>query len=218
MRKKVTATIAATGHSYKTTTTKATTSKAGSVVTKCTICSSVKSTKKIAKISSVTLSDKSYTYNGKVKTPTVTVKDSNGKVLKKGTDYTVKYSNGRKNVGQYTVTVTFKGNYSGTKKLTFKILPKGTSISKLTPGSKKLTVNWKKQSSQTTGYEIQYSTSKNMKSAKTVIVNKNSTTSKTIKSLKASKTYYVRVRTYKTVGDTKFYSSWSSVKNAKVGK
>ena len=204
-------------HTYKTVITKATTSKSGSKVVKCEDCGKVKSKSTIAKISSVKLSTTSYTYNGNKKTPTVTVKDSKGNKLKNGTDYTVKYSSSsRKNVGTYTVTVTFKGNYSGTKKLTFKIVPKSTSISKLTAGKKSFTAKWSKQSTQTTGYQIQYSTSSKMANASTKTISKNSTTSQTIKSLKSGKKYYVRIRTYKTVNGSKIYSSWSSVKSVKT--
>ncbi len=208
------------GHSYKTVTTKATMSKTGSIVKKCTACGKVDSNTAIAKIKSVKLSKKKFTYNGKAQKPTVTVKDSNGKTLKQGTDYTVKYSSGRKNVGQYTVTVKFKGNYSGTKTLTFTIVPKGTSVSKLTAGKKQFSVKWKKQATQTSGYEIQYSTSSKMKNAKTVTIKKTGTTSTTVKKLKSGKKYYVRVRTYKTVKingkSVKLYSSWSSIKNIKT--
>ena len=74
---------------------------------------------------------------------------------------------------------------------------------------------WKKQSTQTKGYQIQYSTDSKFKSGnKTVTVNKNSTTKKTISKLKAKKKYYVRIRTYKTVGKQKYYSDWS--KSVKV--
>ncbi|MBE6740657.1 MAG: hypothetical protein E7565_10145, partial [Ruminococcaceae bacterium] len=75
----------------------------------------------IDKIAKVELSATSYTYNGSVFTPTVLVKDAAGKTLKKDTDYTVTYASGRKNVGSYDVMVTFKGKYSGSKKLTFKV-------------------------------------------------------------------------------------------------
>lgn len=207
------------GHVY-TTTVKATTSKNGSVTKKCVVCGKVASTSTIAKISSVKLSATSYKYDGNTKKPGVTVTDSNGKKLKNGTDYSVSYPSGRKNVGQYTVTVTFKGNYSGTKKLTFKICPKGTSISKLTAGKNQFTAKWNKQATQTTGYQIQYSTASDMSSAKTVTVSKNGTTSATVKKLKKSKTYYVRVRTYKTVKingeNKKICSSWSSIKKVKT--
>ena len=212
--------IKATGHKYKTTTTKATQKKDGSVITKCTVCGAVKSKTVIAKASSVKLSKTSFTYNGKTQKPSVTVKDSKGKTLKNGTDYTVKYSKGCKNVGQYTVTITFKGKYSGTKTLTFKIVPKGTSISKLTAGKKQFTAKWSKQTTQTTGYELQYSTKSSMSGAKTVKINKNKTTSSTVKKLKGKKKYYVRVRTYKTVKingkSVKLYSSWSKVKSVKT--
>lgn len=65
------------------------------------------------------LSVTSYTYDGKAKTPGVTVKDGT-KTLVNGTDYTVKYSN-NVNVGTATVTVTGKGNYTGSKSTNFKI-------------------------------------------------------------------------------------------------
>ena len=217
---KYTKTIKATGHKYKTTTTKATQKKDGSTVTKCTVCGAVKSKTVIAKASSVKLSKTSFTYNGKTQKPTVTVKDSKGKTLRNGTDYTVKYSKGCKDVGQYTVTITFKGKYSGTKTLTFTIVPKGTSISKLTAGKKQFTAKWSKQTTQTTGYELQYSTKSSMSGAKTVTVSKNKTTSSTVKKLKSGTKYYVRVRTYKTVKvngkSVKLYSSWSKIKNVKT--
>ena len=208
--------------STKTTTTKATTSKDGKIVKVCTVCGKTVSTTVIPKASSIKLSATSYTYNGKVKTPAVTVKDSKGKTLKKNTDYTVSYASGRKYVGKYAVKITFKGNYSGTKTLNFYIKPKATSISSVSAGSKKFTVKWKKQATQTTGYQIQYSTSSKFSKAKTVTVGKNSTTSKAIKKLKGKKKYYVRVRTYKTVKingkATKIYSSWSKAKSVTTKK
>lgn len=110
-------------HSYKTTTTKATFTKKGSIVKKCTLCGKVESNKTIQAAKSVKLSATSYMYNGKVKSPSVVLKDASGKTLKKNTDYTVTYASGRKKVGTYKVTVKLKGNYSGTKTLTFTIKP-----------------------------------------------------------------------------------------------
>lgn len=175
--------------------------------------------KKAAK-KTVTLSTASYVYNGKIKTPSVTVKDRNSKILKKDTDYTVTYASGRKNVGKYSVKVKFKGKYRGTVTKTFKIKPKNTNISKVTAKSKSFTVKWKKYTTQTTGYQIQYSTSSKFTSGTTkkVTVSKNSTTSKTINKLKSKKKYYVRIRTYKTVSGTKYYSSWSSTKSVTTKK
>lgn len=204
-------------HSYRDVITKASLSKNGKVENKCTTCGYISKTTVIYAPKTVNLSAASYTYNGKVKTPSVTVKDSKGKKLKNGTDYTVKYSKGRKSIGKYTVTVTFKGNYSGTKKLTFEIIPAKVTLSKLTAGSKALTATWKAVSG-VTGYEVQYSTSKKFtsKTTKTVKIKSSKTKKTTIKKLTKGKKYYVRIRAYKTVSKKPVYGAWSSVKNIKV--
>ena len=206
-------------HTYVSKTKEATTSKNGSVITYCKNCGVQKSKTTIYRVKTLKLSTTSYTYNGKAKKPSVKVIDSKGKVL--GSKYyKVSYSSGRKAVGTYTVTVKLRNGYKGTLKKTFTIKPKSTKIAKLTTGSKKLVVTWKKQTTQTTGYEIQYSTSKKFtkSTTKKVVVSKNKTTKKTIKSLKANKKYYVRIRTYKTVKGKKIYSDWSAVKSIKIKK
>lgn len=208
-------TVAKKAHTYKTTTTKATLKKNGKQVTKCSVCGDVKSTKTVYYPKTIKLSATSYTYNGKAKTPTVTVKDSKGNTLKKDTDYTVKYASGRKNPGKYTVTVTFKGKYEGTKKLTFTIKPAKAALSKVTAGSKQATVAWKAVSGAT-GYEVQYSTSSKLRSSKTATVKKGSTKKTTIKKLTKGKKYYFRVRAYKTIDGKKVYGAWSSVKSVKI--
>lgn len=76
---------------------------------------------------SASLSKSEYAFDGKVKTPAVTVKDQNGKKLKENKDYTVKYSSGRKQVGKYTAKVTIKGKKAKTIKLDFYILPSKTA-------------------------------------------------------------------------------------------
>ena len=204
------------GHQTENILTKATLKTDGKIEERCKICKKVIGTKTIAKIADVKLSGNSYVYDGKTKTPSVTVKNSKGKTLAK-TDYSIAYAKGRKNVGSYTVTITLKNNYSGTVKKTFKIVPKTTSISKLTAGKKKLTVKWKKQATQTTGYQLQYGTSSKFKGAKTATITKNKTVSKAISKLKAKKKYYVRIRTYKTVKvngkSVKLYSAWSKAKS-----
>jgi len=130
--------------------------------------------------------------------------------------YTVSYSSGRKNVGTYKVTVKFKNGHSGSYSYTYKINPPKTTVSKLTAGSKSIKVAITKKSTQVTGYQIQYSTSKTFSSAKTATVSSYKTTSYTLKSLSAKKTYYVRVRTYKKVGSTTYYSGWSTYKYVKT--
>ena len=157
---------------------------------------------------------KDATYTGKAITQKITVK-LGSKTLKAGVDYTISYKN-NKNVGKATITITGIGAYKDSVVKTFKINPKSTKISKVTAGKKSLKVTVGKQTKEVTGYEIQYSTSKKFKSAKKVTIKKAKTTSATIKKLKAKKTYYVRVRTYKPVKGKKYNSGWSSCKKAKT--
>ena len=214
--------IAKIAHTTKQTVTKATPTANGTIVNYCSVCKKTLSTTVIPKASSIKLKATSLTYNGKVRTPKVIVKDRTGKTLVKNTDYTVSYAKGRKYVGKYAVKITFKGKYSGTKTLYFTIKPKATSISSLTAGSKKFTVKWKKQATQTTGYQVQYSASSKFSKAKTVTVGKNTTVSKKISKLSGKKKYYVRVRTYKTVKingkSIRIYSGWSKAKTVTTKK
>ena len=163
---------------------------------------------------SVKLSTSTYTYNGKVKTPGVKV-SVNGTVLTKD-NYSVSYGKGRKNVGTYTVKVTLKNDYAGSKTVSFKINPPKSAVKKLKKGKKSFTVYVKKQSKQTSGYQVQYSTSKKFKSAKTKSLTSYKKTTLKVKKLKKHKKYYVRVRTYKKVGKAKYYSGWSSAKSVKT--
>ena len=210
------------GHQNKSQLTKATTAKDGQTYKKCTVCGAVTGKTVIPKASNIKLSKTAYTYNGKVQRPGVTVKNSKGKALKNGTDYKISYPKGMKNVGKYTVKVTLKGNYSGTKSLTYNINPKGTGVSKVKAAKKGFKVTWKKQRTQTTGYQVQYSTSSKFKKAKTMTISKNKTTSKSVGKLSAKKKYYVRVRTYKTVKiggkSVKLYSGWSKAKSVTTKK
>lgn len=89
-----------------------------------------------------------------------------------------------------------------------------TSIKSMTRASKAFTVKWSKKAY--TGYQIQYSLKSNMTSSKTVTVTKASITSKKITKLKARKTYYVRVRCYKTELGKKVYSKWSTKKTVRT--
>ena len=214
--------IAKIAHTTKQTVTKATPTANGKIVNYCSVCKKTLSTTVIPKASSIKLKATSLTYNGKVRTPKVIVKDRTGKTLVKNTDYTVSYAKGRKYVGKYAVKITFKGKYSGTKTLYFTIKPKATSISSLKAGSKKFTVKWKKQATQTTGYQVQYSASSKFSKAKTETVSKHTTVSKNISTLSGKKKYYVRVRTYKTVKingkSIRIYSGWSNAKTVTTKK
>ena len=185
----------------------------GSKSIHCKNCETISEAIAIPRINSVKISATAYTYSGGVKTPSVTVKDANGNALHNKTDYIVQYASGRKNVGTYKVIVTLKDNYSGKKTLSFTINPKGTAISSLSKSKKAFTAKWKKQSAQTSGYQLLYSTNSKFKSRnKYVTVSSYKTTSKTIKKLAAKKKYYVKIRTYKSVSGKKYYSGWSAAK------
>lgn len=156
-----------------------------------------------------------YTYNGKVRKPSVAVKA--GEKTFSASEFAVKYSGGRKNVGNYSVTVAMKGKYTGKKTVTFRINPKGTAVQKLTKGRKQMKVTWKAQKTQVSGYRIQYSTSSKFKKDTHIkTVKSYKTKSLKVKKLKAKKKYYVRIQTYKTVGGIKYYSGWSKAKSVKT--
>ena len=154
-------------------------------------------------------------FTGKNITQTITVK-YNGKTLKKGTDYTVSYSN-NKSIGTATVKIAGKGSYTGTITKTFKINPAKQEIQKLTAKSKAFFVDWAQKGSAT-GYEIQYATNSKFTSAKKVTITNNKTDTKTITKLSGKKKYYVRVHSYTTVKGTKYYGAWSSTKTVTTKK
>ena len=173
-------------------------------------------------VKTVKLSQKSFNYNGKRQSPKVVLKDKSGRTLVEGRDYTVSGETSRKKVGIYTITVKGKGYYTGTKKLTYKILPRKTQLKKLKVRKKHLVVTWKKGAKDISGYQVQCSGDKHF----------SDSYSNTVKGRKNCKTVplncfseehpfgvskaYIRVRTYKVVGGKKYYSKWSKVKTAKA--
>ena len=162
----------------------------------------------------ITLSKDSYVYDGKVHKPTVKVKAGSKSVS--SSDYTVSYED-HKNVGKATVTVKGKGEYKGyTGTATFRITMKKTSLSGLTAGeSGTLKASWRKDS-QADGYQVQYGTRKDFSgTVKTKKLGAGSL-SVTLDKLTSGKKYYVRIRAYKKVGGTNWYSDWSAAKQAAV--
>ncbi len=135
-----------------------------------------------------------------------------------GTSYTdtaVKSNNGT--TYYYTVRA-YGGATSAYRAGTKTVRLTAPTISSLTcAAAKSLTLKYAKNS-KATGYQIQYATSSSFSSYKTVWVSSSSTLTKKLTSLTKNKTYYVRVRAYKTVSGTKYYSAWSSVKSKKVTK
>ena len=154
-------------------------------------------------------------YTGKTQKPSVTLRN-NGVKLVKDKDYTISYSK-NKSIGQAVITIKGKGNYSGTRKIYFSIVPKAPTFSKLKSSSKgKLTAYWKRVSGAG-GYQIQYSLNSSFGSVKSVTAGAGSS-SKTISGLAKGKVYYVRVRCYKKVSGKKYYSAWSKVRKVTVKK
>ena len=162
----------------------------------------------------VTLTSK-VTYNGKAQKPSVVVKYGSKK-LKNGTDYKLSYKN-NKNIGTATITLTGKGNYQGTRRLTFGILPKKAFLTEVrSKKAKTAQVKWRKDSSAS-GYVIYYSTDPKFKEGvKKLTISKNKTTSTILKNLKAKKTYYVKAASYKKTGGKTYIGSYSATKKVRI--
>lgn len=177
---------------------------------------------------SVIFRSKSYTYDGKVKTPTIALSESAEDAdyqflapFPTANDYKLTCSTNRRSVGAHEVTFTFHGNYTGELTYTFKINPKGIKISTVTAGKRSMTVKWKAlkvkmPKYRITGYQIRYSRNSNMKSPITVTVKGYKAVSKKIAKLKSKKKYYVQIRTYMKVGKSTCYSSWSTKRAVRV--
>ncbi len=216
-----------------------------------------KDTTKI-KVTSNIKSSYTYSFNNKSKSIPITLKAENGKVLKNGKDYIVYYyspasisecavTKKPKNVGNYAIgIILLNDNYYLDKSFNWwnigkgeksglYITPQTTAIKQLSKSKNSVKITWKKRKTELTGYQIQYSLSKDMKNAKTITVKNKDRASKVINKLKSNKKYYFRVRTYKTVKCTnkygqyvnqnfeaskaqtyKLYSKWSKIKSVKV--
>ena len=160
-----------------------------------------------------TVKTKNVTYNGKAQKPSVTVYVGKKKLSRKY--YSVAYKN-NKNVGYGTVTVKGKGRYAKySGAATFKVNLKKVSLSSVKARKKKMVVYWKKTGGNQ-GYQVQYSTSKRFSSnIKTVRLSAGKK-SVTIKNIPAKKRYYVRIRSYKKVGNKIWYTGWSKAKNIRT--
>ena len=171
----------------------------GSKHKECTVCKKVLETAEIPALSrisiskaSVTLSTSIYAYDGKAKKPGVTVK-LNGKTLKNGTDYTVSYSNNTK-VGTAKVTITGKGNYTGSVSKTYSIknnfkkaTVSGISTKAFTGKNITQSITVKcngKTLKNGTDYAVSYSNNKNIGTATVKITGKGSCTGTITKTFK----------------------------------
>ncbi len=159
------------------------------------------------------LSATKYTYNAKAKCPIVTVANTEGVVIDP-VHYTVTYKNNVK-PGKAVAKVTFK-NGTTYKELPFTIIPKKAGKPTLKSAKQKQFTVTVKEDKTVSGYEICYSTSKSFKKSTKVTLGVKTDVRKTITKVKNDKTYYVRVRGYKTISGKKEYGKWSSTAKIKV--
>ena len=136
-----------------------------------------------------------------------------------GGNNTLVYTDGSVKAGtMYTYTVrAYKGSALSAYNKNGSRIVRLTAPVQYKPSSKasgKLTVRWKKAAGAS-GYQIQYAASRSMRGSRTV---STSALTRTLSGLKKGSTYYVRIRAYKKVSGKTYYSTWSSVKNAKIKK
>ena len=204
-------TIDKLAHTYKNDVTPATTTKDGKIVPTCSECGATKTAKTIAKASGVKISKAKFAYTGKVQVPTLTVKDSAGNDIA-SKYYTATWSNASsKNVGTYTVTVKFKGNYSGTQKFTYTIVPaKVTGLKTSKAATNAITLTWTKATGAKY-YEVYGSADggKTFKKIATPSTNTCKVTKVAGKAIAAGKAYQFKVRALDS--SKKLIGSWSAV-------
>ncbi len=166
--------------------------------------------KDISKLTISKISNKSYT--GKAVKPAVTIKDGDYK-LKKGTDYTVSYKNNTK-IGTATVTIKGKGNYTGTKTLTFKIVPAKTTLKVSKKSDTKATFSWAAVKGAEK-YQLYYSVDggKTYKKYTTISGSKTSYTTSKLNFKKYD--YKFKIRAYDKVDKTTYYGSYSKIVSVK---
>ena len=122
--------------------------------------------------------------------------------------------NGKKYI--YTVKAYNKSAFSSydekgktNVRLTTPVLSEATNSS-----PKKMTIIWKKNNSAS-GYQIRYRTGN---VTKTTTVSGNSNVKKVVSGLTKGKTYTINIRSYKTLSNVKYYSTWSKSKTVKITK
>lgn len=175
----------------------------------CIFCGDRKTTI-IPKVTSVTLSTTNYVYNGKNRTPKVTVKDSEGNVLVKNRDYKLTVPSKRSGIGKHRILVELTGDYYGYKYVYFYIRPATPGARVASTAKGRATVAWTDIDGET-GYQVWYSTSKNGGYKK--ISNYKADTVKIYKTgLQSGKTYYFRVRAYTKTNSGYVYSNFSTAK------
>ena len=197
--------IAALGHNKNITVLAVATVEAnGKISTACDICGEYFGEQRVYRIKSVSLSSTKCTYNGKSKTPTVTVVDYNKDTLIKDRDYTVNYESSRKAIGKYSVVVKFIGKYSGSETRYYEILPGKTSKITATQSTNVIRLKWNAVKGAN-GYRIYQYDSKSAEYKQ--IASVKNVTEYRIAKLKAGKNYKFAVMAYFKSDSGKVYFS-----------
>lgn len=177
----------------------------------------------------IILSKRSYAFDGKTHTPSVTVK-LGGKKLKAKRDFTVSYAKGRKAIGTYRVVVIGRGSYSAKVSTSFSIVPKAPRVKsvkahKNSNGSSGFIATWNRVSGKNVGYTLRWSASKSFKTSESFTF--KSTTEFAKKARVAlrvrakawlGKKIYVQIRSFQAVGGKTYNSAWSASNVVKLKK
>jgi len=204
---------AAHTHSWTQTVTKAQPGKNGVRVRTCKTCGKQTKTA-IPAVKTIALAKKSFVFDGKTKTPAVTVTDKKGNALKKGTDFKVQYAAGRKAIGKYAVKVTLCGSYKGSKTLAFQIIPQTPSKPSAAAAAQSVTLKWKKVKGAT-GYVLyRYDSASGSYSKLKVTPD----TTCTVKALTPATAYRFKLRAYTKTGKGNLWSGYSQALTVKTAK
>ena len=118
----------------------------------------------------------------------------------------------------YSVSVISNGQESDPSNEVSTYYLKKNAINILINGSPgKMTFTWNRNK-KADGYEIQYGTSKTFAGAKTLRIAKKNLVISTTSNMRVHQSYYVRVRSYKTLGQQKYYSEWSKAKKLRINR
>ena len=189
----------------------------GSISSKGTI--AIKNTyTKFTKKLTVKISPTKVTYNGKTRKPAVK-SVYYGKTKLSSSYYTVSFKN-NKNPGIGSVIVKGKGKYAKyAGSATFSILPKTpTGLTAKSTAKKQATVTWK-GSTGATGYQIMISQKSDFRkgTTRTFTIRDSKRRSGVPKPMTSGRTYYIRIRSYKTTSNGKtVYSAWSKSTKTKI--
>jgi len=159
----------------------------------------------------ISMSSNELSYDGNAKEPEVTVILDDIQ-LQKGIDYDVSYYDNLE-VGDACVKIEGKGNYKDTLSKEFKIV-----VAKATISTKayynKIKISWKKVEGAS-GYAVYRSTSEKGKYTRIATVKPDKLSYENTK-LTTGKTYYYKVRAFRTVNGKNVYGTYSGIKKQRV--